>query len=346
MTNTSKSCCCCPTVPQVHQVSTSLTFSDHLGSFKARWGIGRLNYVVAPGLYSVGKPDSDSPVLVTANYKMSFDRLRSQLDGRDLWILVLDTKGINVWCAAGKGTFGTEELIGRLKSVQMDKVISHKTLILPQLGAPGIAAHKVREASGFRVVYGPVRAEDVPEYLDKGQRATAAMRRVEFPFFQRLVLVPMELVMWAKYAIFIAMFLFLFSGFSSSGYSTSLTFSTGTESMLVLLIAYMTGGVLGPLLLPWLPGKSFSVKGLWVGLVVSFCFLSYWRTIGRSDSLTQAAWMLIIPVLTSFMVMNFTGASTYTSLSGVRREMKFAVPLQVIAAVCGLALWVSGRFLQ
>jgi hypothetical protein len=119
------------------QVSTRLNRTDILGSFKARWGSSRMNYSVEPGLYGVGRPTAVSPVLVSANYKMSFDRLRKTLSGLDLWILVIDTKGINVWCAAGKGTFGTEELVGRIGQVRLGDVVSGRSLILPQLGAPG-----------------------------------------------------------------------------------------------------------------------------------------------------------------------------------------------------------------
>jgi hypothetical protein len=90
----------------IPRIASELCFTDILGSWKARWNIGRMDYKVAPGIYGVGNPDATAPVLVTANYKMTFDRLRSQLAGRDLWILVLDTKGINVWCAAGKGPLG------------------------------------------------------------------------------------------------------------------------------------------------------------------------------------------------------------------------------------------------
>ena len=76
-----------------------------------------MNYTVNPGLCRVGNPDDASPALVTANYKMSFDRLRKELSGLDAWIMVLDTKGINVWCAAGKGTFGTEEAVRKIGEV-------------------------------------------------------------------------------------------------------------------------------------------------------------------------------------------------------------------------------------
>ncbi|MFW5923759.1 MAG: hypothetical protein ACOCSQ_05200, partial [Planctomycetota bacterium] len=46
--------------------------------------------------------------------------------------------------------------------------------------------------------------------------------------------------------------------------------------------------------------------------------------------------------LGSVFGMNFTGASTCTSLSGVRREMRVAVPLQVGAALCASVLWTLG----
>ena len=49
-------------------------------------------------------------MLVTANYKLSFDSLRFALATIDAWLLVTDTRGINVWCAAGKGTFSASEV--------------------------------------------------------------------------------------------------------------------------------------------------------------------------------------------------------------------------------------------
>ena len=118
----------------IPRVGTELSFADRLGSWEARWGIGRYRYRIEPGLYAVGEPTHESPVFVTANYKMSFDSLRSQLGGHDGWILVLDTKGINVWCAAGKRTFGTEEIVARIQAVSLRSVVSYRTLILPQLG--------------------------------------------------------------------------------------------------------------------------------------------------------------------------------------------------------------------
>ncbi len=166
------------------------TWHATLGAAAVRWGIGRRRYTVPPGLVAVGTPTPDSPLVVTANYQLSLDHVRWALEGMDGWVLVLDTKGINVWCAAGKGTFGTDELVARLESSGVAKVVGHKTLILPQLGAPGVAAHEVSRRTGFKVVYGPVYAKDLPAFLHAGMKATPEMRRVGFTLRERLAVVP------------------------------------------------------------------------------------------------------------------------------------------------------------
>ena len=84
----------------------------------------------------MGRPGPESPVFVTSNYTLSFDALRTSIKGIDGYILVLDTKGINVWCAAGKGTFGTDEVIKRVQETELAQVVSHRRLILPQLRRP------------------------------------------------------------------------------------------------------------------------------------------------------------------------------------------------------------------
>jgi acetyl-CoA decarbonylase/synthase complex subunit gamma len=324
---------------QIRQVSTKLSRTDRFAHWKARWALSRMKYMVDPGIYAVGSPDSDSPVFVSANYKMSFDCLRSQLGGRSGWILVLDTNGINVWCAAGKGTFGTDELVNRIKMVNLDEIVNHRSLVVPQLGAPGISAHKVKQLSGFRVRYGSIRAKDLPDFLDADMKATDQMRRVNFTLWDRMVLIPVEIVMWSKYAIFVAACFFLLSGLNQKGYSISLAMNDGLVSAILFFASFLVAAIFGPILLPWLPGRAFSVKGIWVGLAGTFGLWFY--DFGRFETI---AWLLIIPTVTSFMVMNFTGASTYVSLSGVRREMKVAVPLQLIFAVIGIGLWIAGRF--
>ena len=172
-------------VGPVPSVATRLDRRDKWGTFRMRLGAGRNNYKVSPGLYAVGKPDRQSPVLVSANYKLSFDMLRSQLSGIDGWILVLDTRGINVWCAAGKGTFGTQEIIRQVQGTELARVVEHRKLVVPQLGAVDVAAHEVKKACGFEVVWGPIQARDIKAFLAAGMRAEAAMRRVSFTLGER-----------------------------------------------------------------------------------------------------------------------------------------------------------------
>ncbi len=165
----------------------------YLGMIRVRLGFGRMSYGMEPGLYTMGSPTPESPVLATANYKLTVDVLRRELRGRDLWLLVLDTANVNVWCAAGKGLFGTAELTRRIEATRLAERVTRRRIILPQLGAPGVAAHQVKSQTGFHVVYGPVRAKDISEFLDNGQEATPQMRRVTFPLWERLELTPIEL---------------------------------------------------------------------------------------------------------------------------------------------------------
>jgi len=328
----------------VSQISTQLRWSDYVGAWMVRWAIRRMGYRVAPGLYAVGAPNRESPVLVSANYKLSFDRLRSQLTGVDAWILVLDTQGVNVWCAAGKGSFGTEELVRRIEQFGLGTWTAHRTVIVPQLGGPGVAAHDVRKRTGVRVVYGPVRAADLPPFLAAGMRAEPAMRQVHFGLADRLALVPVELVTTAKWVLLAAGVLLTLTGLGPGGFSWSRLIAEGAPVLSTVLLAAVGSLLLGPALLPWLPGRSFALKGLWIGLgLTAVCSRLFTAAFG--SWLGASAWWLILSAMSSLLLLKFTGATTYTSLSGVRREMRIAVPLQLASFTVGTLLWLVSRFL-
>ncbi len=338
--------CVSTPVGDVPKVSTSLRLPDHLGTWKARWGIGRMSYSIAPGLYAVGKPSDESPVLVTANYKMSFDRLRSQLTGINAWILVLDTKGVNVWCAAGKGTFGTDEIVRQVAETSLAETVSHRRLIVPQLGAPGVAAREVKQRCGFRVLYGPVRAVDVPAFLQAGLEATPEMRRVRFSILDRLAVAPVELMLAGKAMLLIAVCFIFLAGLGADVFDWARVATVGLWSAVLFLATCVASIVFAPALLPWLPGRAFAAKGAWLGLVFLLGAAGFvWS---HPDVIVSwfavAAWCLMIPAVASFLAMNYTGASTYTSLSGVRVEVRIAAPIQATCAVVGAVLWLVGRF--
>jgi hypothetical protein len=328
-------------VGTVPVITADLLRGDCWGSLKARWGVGRMHYAVDPGLYALGNPDANSPVFVSANYKRSFDHLRRSLRGRDGWILVLDTLGINVWCAAGKGTFGTAELVRRIFISGLDRVVTHRKLMLPQLSAPGIAAHRVRQYSGFKVVYGPIRAEDLPAFLDNGLKARPEMRRKTFTLFERAVLIPIELVKAIRTVALIVPVFSIIGGLLGQGPFLERAIQEGLTAAVALLTAVISGSVLTPLFLPFLPGRAFSLKGFSISCVLSLLLLA---VVDFPSRLQAVAWFLIVTSVSTFLAMNFTGASTYTSLSGVRKEMRWALPLEIAGGSLGLLLWLAAPF--
>ncbi len=330
---------------KVPRVTAALSRRDRWGSIKARWAVGRMHYTVEPGLYALGNPDSESPVLVTANYKMSFDRLREPLPGLNAWILVLNTHGINVWCAAGKGSFGTAELVERIRTSGLAQVVRHRQLILPQLGAPGVAGFQVKRLSGFEVVFGPIRSRDIPAFLASGMKATPEMRRKTFDFRERAVLIPVELVASLKVALILLPALFLLGGLGGPGAFWQTALDHGLLAVLAMLGAIAAGAVATPLLLPWLPGRAFAFKGMVTGLAAASLIAAWrWETMANwPGRLEVLGWLLIVPAVSAYLGMNFTGSSSYTSLSGVKREMRWAVPSEIAAAALGICLWIGSR---
>ena len=311
---------------EIRTTTGTLTFANRLDHFLARWGVNRMGHIVKPGLYRLGNPTPDSLVFVSANYTLSFDAVRTSLEGNDCYILVLDTKGINVWCAAGKGTFGTAELVHRIVYSGLANIVRHRTLILPQLSAPGISAHEVKRLSGFSVEYGPVRASDLPEYI-KTRKATPEMRRVQFPMKDRLVLTPVELV---------HIILPTIAG------TVILYFLAGPLASLAAVTTTLAGTVFFPVLLPFIPTHDFSTKGLILGEIVAIPFavsfaansaMPFWE-----NALISLTLLLIIPALTAYLALNFTGCTTFTSRTGVKKEIFRYVPFMALMAVSGIVL--------
>ncbi len=334
-------------VSPVYRIATSLDRKDLLGSIKARWGVGRMNYTVPPGLYVIGEPDNSSPVLVSANYKLSFDYMRRELTGLNLWILVLDTRGINVWCAAGKGSFGTAEVIRMVGVSSLSELVSHRTLILPQLAAPGVAAHEVKRRCGFKIVYGPVRAADIPAFLTSGNKAEPEMRHPGFTLGDRLILTPVELIALSKPIIGLTAFLFLLNLaavlLKGSPVSVLPLLGQTFSDLAPFFVAMLVGAVLVPALLPYIPGRALAWKGWVLGIIWAFVYTFIATT--QPGWLTIAAYFLTIPALTAFLGMNFTGSTTYTSLSGVVKEMGIALPLIIASASLGLIALITTFFI-
>ena len=291
----------------VPRVKTTLEWTDYTGMLRVRLGIKRDQYKIAPGLYCVGAPDSESPVLVTANYKLTFDVLRKELGSTNAWILVLDTRGINVWCAAGKGLFSTNEVVRRAKLSEVNKVVSHNQLMLPQLSATGVSAHQVKKESGFKIIYGPVRAKDLPKFLAGDHKGESYMRRVTFRARERFILIPVELAHLPKPSLWILIAVFVISGIGTSIFSFSTAWIRGGMLAIAYLAGIMAGAVFTPILLPWVPGKSFALKGAILGILGGAGVVALFRSELRL--LGALALILCATAISSYLAMNFTGST-------------------------------------
>lgn len=325
-------------------IKTKLSLADHAMSVAARFGIGRDAYSIAPGIYYTGKPDAGSPVLVTANYKLTFDVLRRELSSLNAWILVLDTRGINVWCSAGKGLFSTEEVIKRVKASGLEKIVSHRELLLPQLSATGVSAVQVKKYCGFKVIWGPIRACDIKKFIEAGFKSDEPMRRVTFTMAERLVLVPVELSFLVKPTMWILIGIFLVSGIGLEIFSFKDAWSRGIMVVLAYAAGIFSGAVVVPAILQWIPGKAFSVKGAITGVIAAYAVIMMLQD--SANYLELAALFLCTIAVSSYLAMNFTGSTPFTSPSGVEKEMRKAIPVQVFTGIATVILWIGAAFIR
>jgi hypothetical protein len=325
----------------VPRVATELTLRDKFGTIGARTGFSRNNYKITPGLYCIGEPNITSPVLVTANYKLSFDALRQELVGINAWLLVIDTRGINVWCAAGKGTFSAEEIAYQVHKANLNQIVTHRELLLPQLCANGVTAHELKKLCGFRGRFGPILASDLPKFLQIGE-ADEDMRTVTFTLRERAVLIPLEICMLWKHLIVVAMIIFILSGISPDFFSPTLAINRGILLVYATLTAMLAGAIATPLLLPWLPFRQFWLKGAIMGSLASLLLLFVgWQSVGSIEKIAIFLWTI---GCSAYLAMNFTGSTPFTSLSGVTKEMRRGLVFQISSAVLAIIFWMAGPF--
>lgn len=302
----------------IPRLSSDLTAVDRTGTLKMRLGINRSDYKVPTGVYAIGTPVQGATMFVTCNYKLTVDYVRQSLAGQSCFLLVLDTKGINVWCAAGKGTFSSRELIYQLHKHQVKKVLGVRKVYLPQLGASMMEPHLVRKYTGVSVAYGPVRCEDLPEFIHNGFQATKQMRTVTFSLKERLVLAPLETILYAKYVVYtlvVCLMLSLLMTMKGQPFAIEYT----VQGCFYGVMALMLGSIIFPMLLPKLPFKYFSHNGYLLSTVVLIplmlnpIFPSMWLNI------IFAGWLI---TMIGYITFNFTGSTTFTSQSGVEIEAK------------------------
>ena len=219
-------------------------------------------------------------------------------------------------------------------------MVEHRQLVLPQLGATGVCARSVRKATGFKVIWGPVRADDIIPFLKNGARAEMAMRRVTFTLAERAVLVPVEFYNLRKMLLWTLLAGFVLSGIGSPLFSFSAAWSRGLSVATALLLGVLAGCLVMPALLPWLPGRAFAIKGAVTGIAAAAMV----ALMAAGGALETLALMLFATATSSYLAMAFTGSTPYTSPTGVEKEMRAAMPLQAAAVLVATVIWVVAGF--
>ena len=272
---------------------------------------------VRPGLYAVGNPGPEAPVLVTGNFDLTVRRLVRALDGRlDAWVLVADSAGINVWCAAGGGFFTAEKVIAAVKTSRLGEIVRHRALILPQLCANGVDGWKIRRETGWGVHWGPVRATDIPAYLAAGRKKDDAMRLVRFPLKDRLEMVTVTL---GFYGLLLLLPIFLFW-----------RHLFGPVALSLIGLSYFYAVVH-----PWLPGRDGLAKSVPLAAIALAGMLVYtllWDPVPPPHLFNRVLGMIALSV--------FTGAELQGMSPLMRGEQANWGWEAAIGAVLALAWWL------
>jgi ubiquinone/menaquinone biosynthesis C-methylase UbiE len=268
---------------------------------------------VATGLYRVGNPNRQSPVLVTGNYELTVRRLVRELDGRvDCWLVVANSRGINVWCAAGGGHFTAEDVISAIKTSGVQEVVDHHALILPQLCANGVDGWRIRRETKWGVHWGPVHASDLPAYLAAGRKKTDAMRWVTFPLRDRLEMTVVSTIFF--------------------GVLLAIPFAIFWPHLLGLTLGAMVvqAFVFG-LFLPWIPGHDGLVKGIFLAAATVLAIIVWGQVAGDWPLAQYVNRSLGLGLLAYFVAGEFQGMSPLMR-GEANWDVEFAVGLLTLLA--------------
>ena len=243
---------------------------------------------VEPGLRRLGNPDNKAPVFVTSNFHLTARRVETALSAIDAWLLVVPTKGINVWCSSAGGEMTVHNLLTVMKTSRVQDRVTHRRLILPQLSAPGIDRKILKEKSGWSADFGPVYAKDIPAFLELDHKKTAELCRVSYPSrFRFEMLLCMNVLLWA-----VITFILIFIKPSWAILLSAIFWGAG-------IILY--GGY------PYLPGNSGWAKASALSILLAICIALYSVFILKQPWWHLWGWMTGAGILTLWLGFDLKG---------------------------------------
>jgi len=118
-----------------------------------------------PGLYRVGTPGKDAPVLMTVNFSLTYFTLQGYLESSRVpcFMLIVDTEGLSVLTAVAAGKLNETLVRDAIKKFGVESEVTHRKLIIPGYSAP--LSGRIEEATGWKVLVGPRDAAEIGDYL-------------------------------------------------------------------------------------------------------------------------------------------------------------------------------------
>ncbi|MEM2912517.1 MAG: acetyl-CoA decarbonylase/synthase complex subunit gamma, partial [Candidatus Bathyarchaeia archaeon] len=122
---------------------------------------------VEPGLKIFGKPDENSPVMMTTNFALTYYTVASDIEsaGINCYLIVVDTEGIAVDSAVAGRKLTAEKVAEAIKTVKVEEKVKHRKLIIP--GKAARLSGEIEELSGWQVMVGPRDSSDIPKFLQE-----------------------------------------------------------------------------------------------------------------------------------------------------------------------------------
>ena len=120
-----------------------------------------------PGLYRVGNPGKDAPVLMTVNFSLTFFTLQGYLESTRVpcFMLIVDTEGLSVLTAVAAGKLSEMLVNESIKKFAVEDEVSHRKLIIPGYASP--LSGRIEEATGWKVMVGPRDAAEIGDFLNE-----------------------------------------------------------------------------------------------------------------------------------------------------------------------------------
>nr|KXH70039.1 MAG: hypothetical protein AM324_10265 [Candidatus Thorarchaeota archaeon SMTZ1-83] len=293
------------------------------------------------GLFSFNDADSNSPVLVTTDYYMTVYRVTEAIERQKLkcHLLVVDGRGINVWCGSRGGSVDTDSVLAAISNSNLGEKVSHHILVLPQLAASSISKSVLAE-NGWRAVFGPVEIDDVREFIENENRksreqsiATFTLnRRIEYNLahltFETIMFLIMTPIFWA---------LSFLGGPLLSWHDYWMT------NLLLLVIGVWILGTFMALADPLMPTSSGYVRGAITGilaLVVWKMVLLFISFFSIAAVVYEWAWLdasgLTILGLSLFVGFNWGGSTPQLGEAQMTRDIIAGIGTLVVLFALGI----------